>query len=437
MTLTNVMFGFSWSFGSALVSHLIGGLGNSIVPVGRTAMSEMCSSKHQAKAFAIIGSSSALGIIFGPSIGGFFTNPAVNIPSVFGQNELFRKFPFALPCIITAVMGTMGFILAFFYLKESSKVAGVGPVITSPCMSRRCKTSGTIIKAYTKIESNESLHEQTLIATAPHDSGEDLNDLDVVETVRAPETLQTTPTIHSSILEPAKHIDTPSLIQQPKKRGIIDFVKDPFVMKPIISYVLLAFYSVMYEEVYILWIRSKIEENGLAFSTDQIGIALSFSGFILFFFQTFLYAHLDRLFGACKTFLLAIYITIPLYIVYPYLHDLYSFPEDVKMALVMAFFAIRMAISYQAFTAILMMVSNSVDRSEKGSLNGLIQSFASIMRFIGPAVIGYIYSACDGNPVGSLFDYHFSFYFLAMVCLGTIIYTRAYVGPSYDKPKLF
>ena len=52
-----------------------------------------------------------------PLIGGAFSNPATRYPSLFDY-ELFRKFPYFLPCLVTAAVALFSTVSAYFFLDE-------------------------------------------------------------------------------------------------------------------------------------------------------------------------------------------------------------------------------------------------------------------------------------------------------------------------------
>jgi hypothetical protein len=53
------------------------------------------------------------------SIGGYFSEPASNFPSVFSPTGLFAKFPYLLPNIICAALLLLSIIMAYFLLEET------------------------------------------------------------------------------------------------------------------------------------------------------------------------------------------------------------------------------------------------------------------------------------------------------------------------------
>jgi hypothetical protein len=49
--------------------------------------------------------------------GGTFADPATKYPEYFDY-ELFRTFPYFLPCLMSAIFAAIGGLLAYFFLEE-------------------------------------------------------------------------------------------------------------------------------------------------------------------------------------------------------------------------------------------------------------------------------------------------------------------------------
>jgi hypothetical protein len=56
----------------------------------------------------------------GPVLGGLLANPATQFPDVFGGIPLFVKFPYFLPCAISAVISVVGLVMTYFYFEETN-----------------------------------------------------------------------------------------------------------------------------------------------------------------------------------------------------------------------------------------------------------------------------------------------------------------------------
>lgn len=61
----------------------------------------------------------SLGSVVGPSFGGFFAEPAKQWPSVFGQMEYFKRYPYSLPNLVAAIFFLISVVIAALFLKET------------------------------------------------------------------------------------------------------------------------------------------------------------------------------------------------------------------------------------------------------------------------------------------------------------------------------
>jgi MFS family permease len=81
-------------------------------------VAEMVPEKElQPLAFSVMPLVWNLGSIFGPSLGGFFANPAENFSGLFGGNRFLIQFPFALPNIIASGFFLIGISTGILFLK--------------------------------------------------------------------------------------------------------------------------------------------------------------------------------------------------------------------------------------------------------------------------------------------------------------------------------
>jgi Major Facilitator Superfamily len=83
-------------------------------------VAEMVTEKElQPRAFSILPLMWAFGSTLGPAFGGFFAKPAEKLPSLFGKNQFFIRFPFALPNLIAVVFFACGLFVGILFLKET------------------------------------------------------------------------------------------------------------------------------------------------------------------------------------------------------------------------------------------------------------------------------------------------------------------------------
>lgn len=81
--------------------------------------SEVSTPKTQVRAFSRFAVSGSVGTLLGPLIGGALSEPVEQYPALFGGNELFTKYPYALPSIVSGAFAVSAAVLCVFGLKET------------------------------------------------------------------------------------------------------------------------------------------------------------------------------------------------------------------------------------------------------------------------------------------------------------------------------
>ena len=57
--------------------------------------------------------------MLGPILGGFLSNPTEKYPNVFGSFQFLKNNPYFLPCFFSACFSGFGFIIGYFWLEET------------------------------------------------------------------------------------------------------------------------------------------------------------------------------------------------------------------------------------------------------------------------------------------------------------------------------
>jgi hypothetical protein len=53
-------------------------------------------------------------------LGGGLASPARNFPSIFGDSEFFKKYPFALPNLVASTLFVSGILIGLLFLKVNT-----------------------------------------------------------------------------------------------------------------------------------------------------------------------------------------------------------------------------------------------------------------------------------------------------------------------------
>ncbi|EIE90760.1 hypothetical protein RO3G_15471 [Rhizopus delemar RA 99-880] len=115
--LSTCLFGLSKSLAWAVGARALCGIMNGNAGVARSMVSEITDHTNKAKAFSLFGFCWGAGMI-----GGYLNHPATHFPSLFSANQFLKDYPYFLPCFVSALGSTIGFILGYIYLKESNPI---------------------------------------------------------------------------------------------------------------------------------------------------------------------------------------------------------------------------------------------------------------------------------------------------------------------------
>ncbi|KAF2644605.1 MFS multidrug transporter-like protein [Massarina eburnea CBS 473.64] len=115
-----LVVGFAPSFWVALCGRIVGGVLNGNIGVIQTMVGELVQNPaHEPKAYAVMPFVWSIGTIVGPSIGGYFAEPARNFPSIISSSGIFAKFPYLLPNLICTGLLVIAMIAGYVLLEET------------------------------------------------------------------------------------------------------------------------------------------------------------------------------------------------------------------------------------------------------------------------------------------------------------------------------
>jgi hypothetical protein len=225
---------------------------NGNVGVVKSMLGEMTDDSNRGIAFSYWETSYGLGTIVGPMLGGLLVNPVEQIPWLFRDSEFFKENPYLLPCIVSSVISLIGASIGYFYLDETCpyilKKRGIG---------ERFSSSSTIV--------NE---------TSP------LLTIDEVDVDNNHESSNS----ETSVKLPLAKVLT-------KK-----------VRKSILTYATWCLVTIIYEEVYALYVAEPFKSGGLQFTSFDIGLIMSLSGIIQVISQLVIYPIFQKKFGFVGAF---------------------------------------------------------------------------------------------------------------------------------------
>ncbi|KAJ2768274.1 hypothetical protein IWQ57_003609, partial [Coemansia nantahalensis] len=114
-----LLFGVSRSFAWALAARCLNGLMAGNVVVIKSAFAEVSDDTNRARIMALLPLIWNVGSAAGATVGGLFADPVRQYPRWFGHSQLFRTFPYLLPCLIGCSVTACGLAMGVFMLEET------------------------------------------------------------------------------------------------------------------------------------------------------------------------------------------------------------------------------------------------------------------------------------------------------------------------------
>ncbi|PWZ29891.1 Protein ZINC INDUCED FACILITATOR-LIKE 1 [Zea mays] len=104
----NTLFGLSVQYWMAITTRLLlGALNGMLAPIKAYSI-EICRPEHHALGLSVVSTAWGLGLIVGPSIGGYLAQvPARQYPNVFSEESIFGRFPYLLPCLSISIFSAV------------------------------------------------------------------------------------------------------------------------------------------------------------------------------------------------------------------------------------------------------------------------------------------------------------------------------------------
>ncbi|KAF9740248.1 hypothetical protein PMIN03_006872 [Paraphaeosphaeria minitans] len=367
-----LVVGFSSSFWIALAGRILGGILNGNIGVIQTMVGELVRNpKHEPRAYAVMPFVWSIGTIIGPSIGGYFAEPADNFPSLFSSTGIFAKFPYLLPNILCTGLLLVAIFAGYFLLEE-----------THPDMqpwSSQADLDATTAET-------PLLPAQGAIANAPANlTAESYGTFDDVDTH------------HDEIWRVKSNGDW---IQEnsPSHEKVITKTVLTFV----IALGIFTYHSMTYDHLLPIFLQDKRADDvssmslspnafggGLGIPLQNVGIILSINGLIQLFIQAAVFPVLASIFGVWRLLVLVTVGHPIAYFVVPFLPLL---PASLVYPGIYACLTVRSITSIVAYPLLLIMIKEAAPApNHLGKINGLAASTGAACRTMASPIAGLLY----------------------------------------------
>ncbi|KAJ2799908.1 hypothetical protein H4R20_004256 [Coemansia guatemalensis] len=361
-----LLFGVARSFTWALVARCINGLLAGNVAVIKSVMAEIADDTNRPRMMALIPLMWNVGSVAGAAVGGIFADPVHQYPNLFGNSQIFRTFPYLLPCLIGCSVTVFGLVMAIFKLKET--------LVKEPALIRPVSSSAT------------------RQSSSPSPS---------------PLATETTHLIQDDTHPPVE-------LKQPQQRTVRELLT-PTVIRTMSTNAVMSLGIAMSEQAYPIFAASDPVDGGLGFASRGVGFSLAIAGVAVLYLQLVTYPRLEHKYGALSCYRTGQKFLIPAYLAMPFLSLLaagankaivgqanemeilhwtpLSLQECALWLLLVLVMLLRTTGTVLAFTSVNLLTANlAPTRAELGFMNGLQQVALCSTRVVGPIVAGATFS---------------------------------------------
>ncbi|KAI9821146.1 MAG: hypothetical protein M1827_003880 [Pycnora praestabilis] len=401
--ITSIAFGFSNSLAWAIVARVLAGLGNGNVGIIRTTVAEIVPQKElQPRAFSVMPLVWTIGSIFGPSFGGFLANPAQRHPALFGGNDFFKKFPFALPNLVAGVFFMVGIITGLLFLKVSVEDSKVGKEVNAKSfeslasLKHRPDFGIAIGNKLTSLFRRESKR--------PQWKEDDEQSSSLLRHHRISFTSVRTEEEPPASLTICRNPHQKPVVSQPPPGYREVFSQQSNIN--LLVYSILAMHSQAFDQLLPIFMHHPPQNHinnpsvhlpfkfsgGFGLDSQQIGFLFTLYGIFGMFVQFLLFPPLARHFGILNCLKVCSLLFPIVYVMTPFTALLAtSSSRQVVMVAIMLVKCVAVIFAFPCSTILL--TNSAVSLRILGTLNGVATSVSAIGRAAGPALGGGTFSA--------------------------------------------
>ncbi|KAI9511617.1 member of major facilitator multidrug-resistance DHA1 sub-family [Russula earlei] len=119
LSLSMYSFGLSTTYWGATISRSLNGALNGNIGIIKSIVAEITDPTNLPQVFAFMPVAWSTGGALGTTIGGSLSRPAESFPDIFGNSEFLKKYPYFLPCAVTASFSALTWMITFVFLQET------------------------------------------------------------------------------------------------------------------------------------------------------------------------------------------------------------------------------------------------------------------------------------------------------------------------------
>jgi len=424
VAVINLAFGFAETYAQAVFVRSLSGFFDGIVVLVKPSLSLISDKTNANRAFGTTGLAYGLGTSVAPAIASFLAFPCTSwtMYKKEGGKEcpaLFEKYPFVLSSSWITAFAVPAFIFALACMRIVPPAAGT---IDNNNNNNNNNSSEDVEKANgaksfemvetgklnhsipegeeeeSELESeSESGNENDKLVSVPLiDDDDDFDDsaeheVETVKLVQEKVSSTTMPTTMTGSSFPSKKTGR-------DRTSIWILLKDEDIYQAISLQIMVTMNVLTGTEITPIWLATSIENGGLGWKTQDIGVFGTVMGVTIMSFQLFAFVKLTDKYGIVRLVTWALFTSA---FVYP-CHSIANYIARVSRpgawAMVVSLGMIRGSLGPIMMGGISLIVNNAAPRESLGVVNGFAGTFSNLSRALAPLVGGSLIAMMASSP---------------------------------------
>jgi MFS family permease len=427
----NLAFGFAETYAQAVWVRSLSGFFDGIVVLVKPSLSLISDKTNANRAFGTTGLAYGLGTSIAPAIASFLAFPCTSWKMYDTKNEggkecpaLFEKYPFVLSSSWITIVAVPAFVFALVCMKIVPPTRAAAAVENSSrediekangfSISFEMVETGKLNQSIPQVEEeeeeesgSESGGENDKLVSIPliDDDSDDFDDSaeHAVETVKLiqekdssssfseiPMTTSTTTTTDASSF--------PSTKTGRDRTSIWILLKDEDIYQAISLQIMVTMNVLTGTEITPIWLATSIENGGLGWKTQDIGVFGTVMGVTIMSFQLFAFVKLTDKYGIVRLVTWALFLSALVYPCHSIANSIARVSKPGAWAMVVSLGMIRGSLGPIMMGGISLIVNNAAPRESLGVVNGFAGTFSNLSRALAPLVGGSLIAVMASSP---------------------------------------
>ena len=436
----NLAFGFAETYAQAVWVRSLSGFFDGIVVLVKPSLSLISDKTNANRAFGTTGLAYGLGTSIAPAIASFLAFPCTSWKMYDTKNEggkecpaLFEKYPFVLSSSWITIVAVPAFVFALVCMKIVPPTRAAAAVENSSrediekangfSKSFEMVETGKLNQSIPEVEQEEEEEEEEeedgelesesggendKLVSIPliDDESDDFDDsaehaVETVKLIQEKDSSSSFSEIPMTTLTSTTTTDAspfPSTKTGRDRTSIWILLKDEDIYQAISLQIMVTMNVLTGTEITPIWLATSIENGGLGWKTQDIGVFGTVMGVTIMSFQLFAFVKLTDKYGIVRLVTWALFLSALVYPCHSIANSIARVSKPGAWAMVVSLGMIRGSLGPIMMGGISLIVNNAAPRESLGVVNGFAGTFSNLSRALAPLVGGSLIAVMASSP---------------------------------------